>query len=76
MPQNRANLSLPIRRMDYATDPLPFFAGDCFPAMTLYAEALGGEVVAVMRNSDAAPEDRMPGDYDLVMHRHSRPLRA
>ncbi|NWH07808.1 MAG: glyoxalase/bleomycin resistance/extradiol dioxygenase family protein [Alphaproteobacteria bacterium] len=46
-----------------------FFRGDCFEAMTLYAEALGGTVESVFRNKDvAAPEDRMPGGEDLVMN--------
>lgn len=50
-------------------NPYLFFAGDCFEAMTLYAEALGGEVLSVMRNSDAAsPEDRMPGSDDAVLN--------
>jgi PhnB protein len=48
--------------------PYLFFQGDCFDAMTLYAEALGGKVVAVMRNSDAPPDDRMLGGDDMVMH--------
>lgn len=46
-----------------------FFKGDCFEAMTLYADALGGTVEGVFRNKDAAaPEDRMPGGDDLVMN--------
>ena len=50
-------------------NPYLFFAGDCFEAMTLYAEALAGEVLSVMRNSDAAsPEDRMPGSDDAVLN--------
>ncbi len=50
-------------------NPYLFFAGDCFEAMTLYADTLGGEVLSVMRNSDAAtPEDRMPGPDDAVMN--------
>ncbi|MGR3433493.1 MAG: VOC family protein [Shimia sp.] len=49
--------------------PYLFFRGDCFAAMSLYAETLGGRVVHVMRNSDAAgPEDRMPGGDDAVMN--------
>ena len=50
-------------------NPYLFFAGDCFEAMSLYAEALGGEVVSVTRNSDAErPEERMPGPDDEVMN--------
>ncbi|MEL6677708.1 MAG: VOC family protein [Pseudomonadota bacterium] len=46
-----------------------FFAGDCFEAMSHYADALGGEVTHVMRNSDAGtPEDRMPGPDDMVLN--------
>ena len=46
-----------------------FFKGDCFEAMTLYADALGGTVEDVFRNGDApAQEDRMPGPDDLVMN--------
>jgi len=49
--------------------PYLFFSGDCFSAMTLYAEVLGGDVGSVMRNSDAAaPEDRMPGPDNAVMN--------
>jgi len=53
---------------DMHPTPYLFFAGDCYQAMTLYAKALGGEVLDVMRNSDAPPEDRMPGGDDLVMN--------
>lgn len=46
-----------------------FFKGQCFEAMTLYADALGGTVEGVFRNKDAAaPEDRMPGGDELVMN--------
>jgi len=48
--------------------PYLFFQGDCFEAMTLYADGLGGKVVAVMRNSDAPPEDQMPGGDEMIMH--------
>ena len=49
--------------------PYLFFEGDCFKAMTHYAETLGGTVEGVTRNSDAArPEDRMPGPDDAVMN--------
>ena len=49
--------------------PYLFFEGDCFEAMTLYAEALGGTVEGVVRNRDAArPEDRMPGPDEAVMN--------
>ncbi len=50
-------------------NPYLFFQGDCFEAMSLYADALGGEVTFIMRNGDAAtPEDRMPRDDDMVMN--------
>ncbi|PRX10008.1 UNVERIFIED_ORG: PhnB protein [Martelella mediterranea] len=46
-----------------------FFKGNCFEAMTHYAEVLGGEIGGVFRNGDAAdPEHRMPGGDDLVMN--------
>jgi PhnB protein len=46
-----------------------FFHGDCFEAMSHYAETLGGEVAYVMRNSDApTPDDRMPGSDHMVMN--------
>lgn len=45
-----------------------FFDGDCEEAMGFYADLFGGEVVGVMKNSDAAPEHRMPGGADLVMN--------
>ena len=49
--------------------PYLFFKGDCFEAMTLYADALGGEIVGVVRNGDAASaEDRMPGPDDAIMN--------
>jgi len=45
-----------------------FFEGNCLEAMTLYAKTLGGTLEGVFLNRDAAPEDRMPGDDDLVMN--------
>lgn len=48
--------------------PYLFFAGDCFQAMSLYADALNGKIGMVLRNSDFPPEDRMPGQDDLVMN--------
>ena len=46
-----------------------FFQGDCFEAMSLYAETLGGEITSIMRNKDAPDdESRMPGGDDLVMN--------
>lgn len=45
-----------------------FFQGDCEQAMRFYAELFGGEVTGVFRNGDAAPDQRMPGGNDLVMH--------
>lgn len=45
------------------------FPGTCLEAMTYYANVLGGEVRDVFRNGDAPrPQDRMPGDDDLVMN--------
>ena len=50
-----------------------FFNGDCFEAMTLYADALGGTVESVFRNGQAAaPEERMPGGDELVMNMQVR----
>ncbi len=50
-------------------NPYLFFLGDCFEAMSHYADVLGGEIVSVTRNSDAArPEDRMPGPDGAVMN--------
>lgn len=46
-----------------------FFKGNCFEAMSLYAEVLGGEVMGVFRNADAPdPGSRMPGSDDMVMN--------
>lgn len=45
-----------------------FFKGQCFEAMSLYAKTLGGEILAVHRNADAAEDDRMPGGPDAVMN--------
>lgn len=46
-----------------------FFLSDCFEAISRYANVLGGEIVSVTRNSDAArPEDRKPGPDDAVMN--------
>jgi len=50
-------------------NPYLFFLGNCFEAMSHYADVLGGEIVSVTRNSDAArPEDRMPGPDNAVMN--------
>ena len=46
-----------------------FFRGECFEAMSHYADVLGGKVLDVFRNSDApGPESRMPGNDDLIMN--------
>ncbi|MDP5306831.1 VOC family protein [Paracoccus spongiarum] len=45
-----------------------FFKGNCLEAMTHYADTLGGEVMGVMRNGDASPDQRMPGGDDMVMN--------
>lgn len=46
-----------------------FFKGNCFEAMSHYAEVLGGEIKGVFRNADAPdPESRMPGGDDMVMN--------
>ena len=46
-----------------------FFKGNCFEAMTRYAEILGGMVQGVFRNADAPDaESRMPGGDDMVMN--------
>lgn len=46
-----------------------FFKGTCMEAMTHYAETLGGEVTAVVRNADAPDaQSRMPGGDDMIMH--------
>ncbi|MEM9011743.1 MAG: VOC family protein [Pseudomonadota bacterium] len=50
-----------------------FFDGDCFEAMSLYAEVLGGEIASIVRNADAPDaESRMPGGDDLVMNMQMR----
>lgn len=50
-------------------NPYLFFAGDCFDAMSLYAETLGGDIACVVRNSDVEnPDDRMPGPEGMVMN--------
>lgn len=48
--------------------PYLFFAGDCYAAMSTYAEALGGKIGMVLRNSDLPLEERLPGPDDLVMN--------
>ncbi len=46
-----------------------FFNGNCFEAMTRYAEVLGGQVGSVVRNADAPNEEsRMPGGDEMIMH--------
>jgi PhnB protein len=46
-----------------------FFNGNCFEAMSHYAETLGGKVGDVFRNGDAPdPSQRMPGGEHLVMN--------
>ncbi|MCI5077700.1 VOC family protein [Oricola sp.] len=50
-----------------------YFNGDCFEAMSFYAETLGGEITGVYRNGDAPdPESRMPGGDELVMNMNMR----
>lgn len=50
-----------------------FFLGNCFEAMTHYAETLGGTIESVVRNSDAPDaESRMPGGDELIMHMRVR----
>jgi len=44
-----------------------FFMGNCFEAMTHYADVLGGEIKGIFRNADVADlESRMPGGDDIV----------
>ena len=46
-----------------------FFQGNCFEAMSFYAQTLGGEIVSIMHNKDAPDdESRMPGGDELVMN--------
>lgn len=45
-----------------------FFKGNCLEAMTHYANTLGGQIMGVFRNGDAAPDSRMPGGDDMVMN--------
>ncbi|RED14069.1 VOC family protein [Pontivivens insulae] len=46
-----------------------FFKDECEEAMSLYIDTLGGEVLHIMRNSDApSQEDRMPGGDHIVMN--------
>ncbi len=45
-----------------------FFKGQCEEAMSFYADLFGGKILGIFRNSDAAPEMRMPGSDDLVMN--------
>lgn len=50
-----------------------FFQGDCFEAMSFYAQLLGGEVMTVHRNVDAPTvEDRMPGPDASIMNMSMR----
>lgn len=50
-----------------------YFNGNCFEAMSFYAETLGGEITGVYRNGDAPdPESRMPGGDELVMNMNMR----
>ena len=49
--------------------PYIFFNGTCAEAVKAYEKIFGAKVVMMMRNKDApAPEARMPGSDDLVMH--------
>src|SRR5690606_17030435 len=61
------------RRTQGGTDMEPIvylhFNGDCYQAMTHYAEVLGGTVAGVFRNADAPDaESRMPGGDHLVLN--------
>ncbi|TVT50868.1 MAG: VOC family protein [Denitromonas halophila] len=51
-------------------EPYLLFRGDCEAALSLYTEALGAEVTALMRFSDAPPGamPEMPGMAGKVMH--------
>lgn len=50
-------------------NPYLTFNGQCKEAMEFYAKALRGQIVMMMKNSDLAPGDQMPGvKPDLIMH--------
>jgi len=47
------------------------FPGTCEEAMTLYAEALGGEVTRLVRHGDTPAADHVDPDWhDKLMHAH------
>ncbi len=49
--------------------PYLFFQGNCRDAFEFYAKALGGKILAMMKNSDAPKEHQAQmGPADSVMH--------
>ena len=48
--------------------PYLFFNGTCAEAVKAYEKIFGAKVVMMMKNADAPPESRMPGNDNLIMH--------
>lgn len=49
--------------------PYLFFDGNCKEALEFYAEALGGEIIALLKFSEAPPEEECSSAMkDMVMH--------
>ncbi|WP_159992776.1 VOC family protein [Roseomonas sp. 18066] len=45
------------------------FDGDCEAAFTLYAQVLGGRILAMMRHAGSPAEDQVPAEWrDKILH--------
>ena len=56
-----------------ALNPYLFFDGTCEQALDFYKDALGAEIVSMMRYKDAPPMEGAPPDQgERVMHAHVR----
>jgi PhnB protein len=52
--------------------PYVFYGGRTEEALNFYVQAIGGEIVALMRFKDGPKEMIPPGGENLVMHAHAR----
>jgi len=49
-------------------NPYFIFNGNCEEALNFYAQALGGEILHLMRFGDAPGDSQASGDKNMVMH--------
>jgi PhnB protein len=66
----------PLEETTMTLIPYLFFEGRCEEALTFYREALGAEIVQLLRYREAPqppPPDKVaPGSLDKIMHAHAR----